>query len=280
MEVLHNPSMPRRRIVRIAVVAVSVLAVPLAVGGWAVRTGEPSHLFRPVRGPVGASPGEDVRLTASDGVRLHAWHLPRPDAPWSILWLHGNGGNLGHQREIAGRLTVLAADFLMLDYRGYGESEGAPTEEGVYRDAQAAYEWLAERRGAGRVVIVGESLGGAIAAEIAANNPCAGVVLQSTFTSAPDLAADWVPWFPVRWFVGSRFDTLSKLSLLGVPKLVVHGRRDVRIPFAHGERLFEAAPEPKSCAWLERAGHDDVWSTHGGEFLGALEKFLASLKKN
>lgn len=259
---------------QILVVTACVLTVPLAVGGFIVRSQEHSFIYRPTAGPVGSSPGVDVDLKAGDGVMLHAWHLPKPDAPWSVLWLHGSGGNLSNQRALAERLARLPADVLLPDYRGYGQSQGTPSEEGLYRDGQAALDWLAARKGAARVVIVGESLGGAVAAELAVTQHCAGLVLLSTFTSVADQASHMVPYFPARWFVGSGYDTLSKVGSIAAPKLIIHGRRDASVPFSAGERIHEAAAPPKAALWLDRAGHDDVWSTHGDEVLQRLEEFL------
>jgi fermentation-respiration switch protein FrsA (DUF1100 family) len=240
---------------------------------------ENSLIFFPTKGGVGKSPGEDVFLTASDGVHIHGWYVVNPQATHTLLWFHGNAGNLEDRREWLEGLRRLPANVLIIDYRGYGRSEGEPFETGVYRDARAAYDWLLREKHVlpERLVIFGESLGGAVAAELATQVKCGGLILQSTFTNAGDMSKLVVPFIPMRWFIRTKFDTLAKVAAIPVPKLILHARDDEVIPFAMGARLCAAARSPKECHWFDRGGHNGIFVTVPGEYYGQLEAFLRSL---
>lgn len=238
---------------------------------------ENSLIFFPTAGGVGKPPehGEDVFLTASDGIKIHGWYVTNPEARVSLLVFHGNAGNLEDRREWIDGLRALPANVLMIDYRGYGRSDPrAPSEKTVYLDARAAYAWLAARQ-AGPIVIYGESLGGAVAAQMATESKCAGLILQSTFTTAGDMAGRIAPYFPMRWLIRTSFDTLSHVRTLAVPKLILHARDDEVIPFSMGEQLCSASREPKTCHWFERGGHNGIFVTMSGEYYGELSRFLA-----
>lgn len=184
----------------------------------------------------------DEWLTTADGVRVHAWYVPGArDAP-VVLFAHGNAGNISHRLHTLELLNRLGAGVLILSYRGYGLSEGSPDEAGTYRDAQAAYRHLTTRLGVApeRVVLFGRSLGGGVVSWLAANEACGGLVLESTFTSVPDMAARLYPVFPVRLLARIRYDTRSRMAALRCPVLIVHGPDDEIVPFSHGESLYEA----------------------------------------
>ncbi|MBI2898789.1 MAG: alpha/beta hydrolase [Planctomycetes bacterium] len=223
-------------------------------------------------------PVEDVFFAAEDGVRLHGWFARGKDAKWTLLWFHGNAGNIGDRFNTAidfvDRLNV---NVFIIDYRGYGRSEGSPGEKGLYLDATAAYRTLLDRGiPAGRIVLLGKSLGGAVAADLAARVPCAGVVLQSTFTSAPEMSKLVMPFFPARWFMRTKYDTLSKVKTIRAPKLFLHSRGDDIVPFRMAEELYAAAAEPKRRAWFDGSDHGILY-VRRREWTEAIRSFLDSL---
>jgi fermentation-respiration switch protein FrsA (DUF1100 family) len=236
---------------------------------------EDRFIYFPTPGDVGPSPGEDVELTAADGVRLHAWWLPNPKARATLIYLHGNAGHIGDRRDIVEDLRSLPADVLALDYRGYGKSQGTPSEAGLYADARAAYDWLIAKGVAPkRIVLYGKSLGGAVAADLASKVEVGALILQSTFTSTPDMAGQVMPFFPARLLMRTKYDTLSKMKAIACPKLIVHGRRDEMIPFEMAERNFAAAAEPKESAWFDEGGHNTLIDRNGPAWREALRRFV------
>lgn len=213
---------------------------------------------------------EERTFTASDGVRLHAWAAGPADAPATLLWSHGNGGNIAGRVDVQRALAARGVAVLAYDYRGYGRSEGEPSEEGVHRDVLAAYDHLRARGvDARRIVAFGESLGAAVSVRLATERPCAALVLVSPFTTLADVAR--VHYGPLGLLAGSRFDALSRIGSLRVPLLVAHGDRDEIVPFALGVRLFEAAPEPKRFLRVEGAHHNDVFASEA--LLDAIARF-------
>lgn len=230
---------------------------------------------------------EDVWLTAGDGVRLHAWHaapvvgrgttLEPVATDRALLYLHGNGGNISHRQEIIERFASLPANVLALDYRGYGRSQGTPSEDGLYADARAAWDYLAESRkvSADRVVIYGESLGGAVAVDLASKvQPCA-LVVQSSFTSIADMAAEVMPFVP-RFVIRTKMDSLEKIARVRAPVLVVHSPADEVVPYKLGRKLYDAAPEPKRFHEIKDAPHNLTHDVGGAAFLAALRDFVDS----
>jgi hypothetical protein len=218
-------------------------------------------IFFPERGAPAPPAGIAERwLTAADGVRLHAWFIPAPDGAPALVWSHGNGGN------VAGRVGVLLAlatrgiGVLAYDYRGYGLSEGRPSEAGVYRDAEAAYDQLrADGAPASRIVAFGESLGGAVSIHLATRRPCAAVAVVSSFTRLRDVARHH--YGVLAQLAGDRFDSLARVPGLSVPILVAHGEQDELVPFALGERLFAAAHPPRRFFPVAGAHHNDVFDS-------------------
>lgn len=222
---------------------------------------------------------EDVTLVTEDGVRLHAWYLPVKGARFTVLVSHGNGGNMSHRLDRTLLIqSRLGASVLLYDYRGYGRSEGSPDEGGTYRDARAAYRWLVEERKvpSDRLVLFGESLGSAVALDLAIERPAAALVLEAPFTSVPDVARGTV-FFPLAPFVRTRYDNLAKVGRLRLPLLVLHGDRDGVVPFALGRRLFEAAPEPKRFFAIAGGDHNDAYVVGGDAYWKALASFLNDL---
>jgi fermentation-respiration switch protein FrsA (DUF1100 family) len=236
----------------------------------------PSHAHDAGPGEL-QRPFEDITLTTADHVRLHAWFFPAdtnsPRRGLVFLVAHGNGGNISHRLGLASVLLRTGAGVLLFDYRGYGRSDGVPGEQGTYRDAEAALAWLRERGFASADVIAwGESLGGGVAAELATRHPLAGLVLQSSFTSTPDLGKELFPWLPVHALAQYRYETIRKLPKLNTPLLVLHSRADSIIPFPHGERNFAAANEPKLFVELQGDHNDPV--EREAAFTAGLERFL------
>jgi fermentation-respiration switch protein FrsA (DUF1100 family) len=239
-------------------------------------------IFRPLRYPGGkwhtqAELGaQDVWLRTSDGVRLHAWFLEVSGTPLVTMYLKGNGTNLtnrtGHLREI----IPAGSSVLILDYRGYGKSQGRPTERGLYRDADAGYEHLiAMGYKPAQIVLLGESLGSAVAVDLACRRPCAGVILECPFTSFSALAGAVVPWAGRLFATG--FNSLGKIGGVHAPLLIIHGDHDTIVPYAMGRALFEAANEPKSLWTVEGATHVDIVQAAGPLYRARLQAFYEGI---
>ncbi len=202
-----------------------------------------------------------VRPRTSDGLDIVGWHAPPREAgaPTVVLF-HGNGGHLGMRAWMARALLDAGMGVMLAGYRGYEGNAGSPSEDGLYADARAALDWLAERGVAGGdLVLYGESLGTGVAVKMASERPVAAMILQSPYTSIADVAATMFWFLPVHWLVRDRFDSLSRIAALRVPLLVVHGERDDLIPVALGRALFAAAREPKRALWIPEGGHNDLW---------------------
>jgi fermentation-respiration switch protein FrsA (DUF1100 family) len=222
-----------------------------------------------------------VQLTASDGVRLVSWAMPAEGGSghW-LLICHGNAGNIseaGRPYHYAG-LRGLGLNLFAFDYRGYGESEGAPTEQGLYRDAEAAYRYLRDTLDIPpeRIVLFGHSLGAAVAVELATRVPAAGLVLDGALTSVVERAQELFPYAPVRWLAANRYPSIERIGSLRLPKLFLHARDDEVVPIAHGRRLFEAAAPPKRFVEL-RGTHGDAFDADSAEYYGAIGRFVAEL---
>jgi len=219
---------------------------------------------------------EEVTLRTEDGLRLGAWYVPATDARGTALFCHGNAGNISHRIETLQILHRLRLNVLIFDYRGYGTSQGSPTEAGTYRDAEAAWRHLVEARGVapGDVILHGRSLGGAVAAHLAETHPPRALILESAFTSVPDVARGMYPWLPVRLLARFQYNTLERIGRIACPKLIIHSRGDDLIPFACGQRLFEAAAEPKT--FLEITGsHADGFLASGKRYENGLDRFVS-----
>jgi fermentation-respiration switch protein FrsA (DUF1100 family) len=251
-----------------------------------LRWFEHSQVFHPSRrmDATGAElrrPFEDVFFKASDGVHLNGWFFPASTNSHrrhlAVLVCHGNAGNISHRLDTCAALLSTGVNVLVFDYRGYGRSRGRPSEEGTYCDAQAAYAWLLQKGFAGtNIIAFGESLGGGVAAELAVREPVGGLVLQSTFTSIPDMGAELFPWLPVRWLGKIRYDTRSKLPRVHVPVLVMHSPADELVRFHHGQANFAAANEPK-LFWELRGDHNNPLADPQ-LFIAGIEKFLRLVK--
>lgn len=220
---------------------------------------------------------EELSIRTDDGETLHAWWVPAADARGAVLLFHGNAGNISHRIDYARMFHRLGYSTLLLDYRGYGRSSGAPSEQGTYRDALAARQWLVETRGVrdADIVIFGESLGGAIGCWLAQRHPPRALVLASTFTSVPDLGAEVYRFLPVRLISRYKYDTHACVQEVRSPLLILHSARDDIIPYSHGRRLFEAAREPKTFLEID-GGHNDGFVFMRPEWVKGLGAFLES----
>jgi fermentation-respiration switch protein FrsA (DUF1100 family) len=220
-------------------------------------------------------PFQEVSFRAKDGVRLSAWFVPSENAGGVVLFCHGNAGNMSHRLPSVSLFHRLGLSVLIFDYRGYGRSEGRPTEEGTCLDAEAAWDYLVTAREIPpeNTILFGRSLGGAVAARLATVRRPGAVVLESTFTSLPDMAAELLPWLPARWLCRFSYDTASRVGRITCPLLVVHSCEDELIPFSHGRKLFAAARGPK--AFLRISGtHNDGFLTSGEQYVEGLRAFL------
>jgi fermentation-respiration switch protein FrsA (DUF1100 family) len=232
----------------------------------------PAHLGLPV---------QRITIPTDDGLTLVSWSIPAAAAGgrW-LLICHGNAGNLsefGRPAHYAG-LRQLGLNLLAFDYRGYGESEGTPTEAGLYRDAQAAYRYLREELAVSpeRIILFGHSLGSAVAVDLASRVPAAGLILEGALTSVVERGQELYPFIPVRWIAGSRFASIEKIASVAAPKLFLHAAGDEVIPLAHGRRLYQAAPPPKTFVEL-RGGHGDAFDLDSANYFGSIQRFLSSL---
>lgn len=219
---------------------------------------------------------EDVMLDTSDGVRIHSWFVPG-ESTRALLYFHGNAGNISHRLHSIRQFHDLGLSVFIIDYRGYGKSEGAPSEDGLYRDAEAAWQHLTDVRGipAKDIVVFGRSLGGSIASWLASIRSPGALILDSSFTSVPDVGQEAYPWLPVRLLSRFRHATIEYVTKATCPVLVVHSRHDDIIPFHHGEALFSAANEPKFFLEL-RGGHNDASITSEAVYVDGLRDFLRS----
>ena len=224
----------------------------------------------------------DVYLTTADGLRIHAWHIPG-ESDTTLLWMHGNAGNIAHRVDniaVLNRQTGLGV--LIVDYRGYGLSDGSPSENGLYLDAEAAFDHLVTELGldpARDIVLFGRSLGVGVAAEMATRHEVRCVILESGFTSIMGMARatrpDWLAHALVP-LISARYDTLSKVARIQSPVMIVHGDRDEIVPFQMAEQLFEAASEPKRFHAVRGATHNDVYERGGAAYFRALREFVSN----
>ncbi len=220
---------------------------------------------------------DDVTIETSDGVLLHGWFVPG-ESDRVLLFFHGNAGNISHRLESVRQFLELGLSVLIIDYRGYGQSGGRTTERGIYRDAEAAWRYLTETSGKSqrRIIVFGRSMGASAAAYLAARNRPLALVVESSFTSVPDIAAEYYPWLPVRWLSRLRHATEDLVRQAACPVLVVHSRDDEIVPFRHGEAIFAAAREPRSFLEL-RGTHNDAFLRDERNYLAGLRSFLDGL---
>ncbi len=228
-------------------------------------------------------PSEEVSLAPEPAISLHGWFLPAVDGPLAdrglvLLYCHGNGGNVSNRVHKSNVFHKLGLSVLVFDYRGFGKSTGSPDEAGTYRDGEAAYKFLTGKKGfpPERIILYGESLGNGVSLELARKRRSAALIVDSAFTSIPDMALEVFPWLPVRPWIRNRYDNLAKIGGVGRPVLVMHSPEDQVIPFEMGKRLFAAAAEPK--AFLEmQGGHDEGYIDSSPRYERAISDLLKGL---
>ena len=271
-------------------IAIPLLTLVVVFILW-LRWNEPNMIYYPDR-HIDQTPDqvgfkyEDVTLTTSDGIRINGWYLPSPEpananpgATLTVLLFHGNAGNMSHRFEKLAVLRELGVDTFIIDYRGYGRSGGKPDEQGTYRDARAAYDHLIQQRKLSprSIVVYGESLGPAVAADLATKVNIGGLILEEAFTSVGDVGQKMFPFLPVRWLVRNKYDTLAKMPRIKVPLLIFHSRDDELFSIRHARRLLAAANDPKQLVEL-RGSHNDAFLVSATTYHDALQQFFASLK--
>ena len=222
---------------------------------------------------------DSIRLTTQDNVSIHGWFIPHEHQRAVVLFCHGNAGNISHRMNTIEMLHDMGLSIFIFDYRGYGESEGKPTEQGTYNDADAAWNFLIKDKhyAASEIIIWGRSLGAAIAAHLAAKeDPVKGVILESTFTSVPDLGKEFYPLLPVQMISRFQYATKQHITAINSPVLLMHSRDDEIIPFAHGQQLFELANQPKYFVALS-GGHNEYVYLNYDRYYNELKNFLTTL---
>jgi len=218
---------------------------------------------------------KSISFETADGVKLFGWFIPSESARGVILFCHGNAGNISHRLDSIQIFHRLGLDVFIFDYRGYGQSEGKPTEHGTYKDAEAAWRYLTEERevNPNEIIIFGRSLGGTVASWLAQSHTPRALILESTFTSLLDIAATLYPYLPVRLLLHFEYNTAEYLGRVNCPVLIIHSRDDEIMPFSHGWRLFEMAKEPKK--FLEISGtHNEGFITSGKHYEEGLNAFI------
>lgn len=224
---------------------------------------------------------EKVSLKTVNGENIAGWFVKGENSRGAVLFCHGNAGNIGHRLDSIRIFTELGLDVLIYDYRGYGESDGKPSEPNTYEDVETAWKYLVEERhiNPDKIIVFGRSLGGSIASNIASRYSPGMLIIESTFTSLPDVAAPRFPYFPVRIIMKIKYQTSKYLSMVRCPVLIVHSRDDEEIPFSHGQKLYEIASDPKG--FLEIKGtHNEGYKESRSAYSKRLDKFITQYLKS
>lgn len=224
---------------------------------------------------------EDVFFLSVDGKKLNGWYVPAKKPRATVLFCHGNAGNISHRIEVVDMFIELGLDVFIFDYRGYGRSLGKPSEEGLYLDAQSAHRYLIDKRNLDEesIVVYGKSIGANVAIELCSNVGVAALISESAFTSAAEIGKKIFPFLPIKWFITIKYDALSKMKEISAPKLIIHSEDDEIIPCEHGRRLFETAPEPKEF-YVMHGGHNDAIFLAREDFVKRLDAFLLKYLNN
>lgn len=223
-------------------------------------------------------PLEEIWFQSGDGTKLFGWYVEHAATSAVVLWCHGNAGNIINRLENLRELYRIGLSVFIFDYRGYGRSQGSPSEEGLYRDAVGAYDYLTRTRmiRPERIVIFGRSLGATVAAEVASQKPAAGLILESPFPSIEAVAKYHYGGLPVHWLLGAEFRLIDRLPHLSLPKLIIHGDQDDIIPLELGQQVFEAAKPPKSFYVIKGADHNNTYHVGGEPYFQRFAEFIHS----
>lgn len=218
---------------------------------------------------------EDIFFNTKDKVRLNGWFIPADNPRGTLLFCHGNAGNMSHRIEIIEIFHKVNLNVFIFDYRGYGRSQGSPSEKGLYRDAQAAYKYLLGRGDIDKeaVVVYGKSIGANVAVDLASKVKAAILISESAFTSAYEMGKKLFPFLPIKWLISIKYDALTKIKDISIPKLIIHSQDDEIVPFKLGEKLFEAAQEPKEFYKMS-GGHNEAVFMAREEYRDRVDNFL------
>lgn len=241
----------------------------------------PDPVLHQTPGRVGLA-FDDVFFTTEDKVRLHGWFVRHPSAIATLIWFHGNAGNISHRVENIKMLHErIPMNIFIFDYRGYGQSGGTVSEAGTYKDGAAAIHFLQDKYGVSgkEMIIFGRSLGAAVAAEMATRFDCMAVILESPFASIQEMARAIVPFLPLGALTNTRYATVEKVRGFKAPLLVLHGDRDEVVPFAQGEQVFAAALAPKTFYRIAGAGHNDTYFVGGEEYYRAWRRHIEAARQ-
>ena len=262
-----------------------VVFLAYAILALALYFMQSSFLYSPVR-PVPYNPGdinlpfENVVFETKDRLKLAAWFIPAENAAFTVLFCHGNGGNMTHRLDTINILNELGLNCFIFDYRGYGASEGKPSEAGTYCDVEAAYKWLTKKKNIHpeNIILFGRSLGGSIAAYLATKVEAKALIIESSFTSYVDIGKKFYPYMPVRLAAIYNYPTIDYVRNVHMPVMIIHSRNDEVIPFEFGLRLYDAANEPKE--FIEISGsHNDGFLFSGQIYRNAWSSWLDFLKE-
>jgi len=265
------------------------LAIAIILGGYALVCLlafflQRRMVFQPSR-HIDATPDSvglafrGVEFAGPGGRRLHGWYVPAANAQFTLLYCHGNAGNIGHRLDAISAFVHRGLSVFIFDYAGYGRSRGRPSEAGTYADARAAYDHLVRREAlpADRIILFGRSLGTAVAIELATHVRHAALIVESPFTSARELGARMYPWLPMRYLLRFSYDSASRIGQVSGPKLFVHSLEDEVVPFGMGRRLYNRAGSPKTFVKV-RGSHNDVYLLPDSDYERALESLLEELE--
>ena len=244
---------------------------------------ERKGIYYPIKG-IDSTPAdcglkyEDVFFVTEDGLKLNGWFIPQERPRGTLLFCHGNAGNISHRLEIIKIFHKIDLNVFIFDYRGYGRSQGAPSEKGLYEDAQAAYRSLLGREDINKekIVIYGKSIGANVAIDLASKVKVAALISESGFSSAYDMGRRLFPYLPVKWIITIKYDALTKIKDIHIPKLIIHSRDDEIVPFDLGEKLFKAAHEPKEFYEM-RGGHNEAIFMAKQEYSDKINSFLTRI---
>ena len=224
-------------------------------------------------------PLEEVWFQSGDGTKLFGWYVESAATSAVVLWCHGNAGNIINRLENLRELYRIGLSVFIFDYRGYGRSQGSPSEEGLYQDALGAHDYLTRTRmiPPDRIVIFGRSLGAAVAGELAVQKPAAGLILESSFPSIAAVAKFHYGGLPLHWLLGAEFTLIDRLPHLSLSKLIIHGDQDDIIPLELGRQVFEAAKPPKFFYAIPGADHNNTYQVGGTAYFRRLAEFIQSV---